>query len=63
MVTRWAAEFLRDRRSLQVDPLSGRPCEAVSKENCRAIEIENAVLQNRRVSVQLIADGVGISTG
>ena len=61
IVTRWAAEFRRGTRSLQDEPRSGRPCEAVCEENCRAIE--NTVLQNRRVSVLLIDDGVGISTG
>ena len=61
MVTRWAAEFHGSRRSLQYEPRLRRLCEAVCKENCRAIE--NAVLQNRRLHVQLIADGVGISTG
>jgi len=53
MVSCWAAEFRRGRRSLQD--------EAVSGENYRVVE--NIVLQNRRVSVQLIADSLGISTG
>ena len=47
--------------SLEGEPQLGRPSEAVCEENCRAVE--NTVLQNRRVSVQLIADAVGISTG
>jgi len=60
MVTCWAPEFHRGR-SLQDEPRSGHPCEALCKENCCATE--NTVLQNRRVNVQLIADGVGMSTG
>ena len=61
MVTRWAAEFRRGRRSLQYEPQSGHLCKVLCNENCRAIE--NIVLQNRRVNVQLIADSVGISSG
>jgi len=54
---RWAAEFRRGRKSFECEPRSKRP----SEENCRAVK--TVVLQNRRVSVHLIADTVGIRTG
>jgi len=37
-VKRWAAEFRQGRISLEDEPQSGRPSEAVSEENCRAVE-------------------------
>ena len=39
MVKCWAAEFPRGRRSLEDEPRSERPSEAVCKENCRAVKI------------------------
>jgi len=60
-VKRWAAEFHQGRSSLEDKPRLGRPSEAVCEENCRAVE--STVLQNSRVTVHLIADAVGISTG
>jgi len=44
-VKRWAAEFRQGRSSLEDEPQSGRPSEAVCEKNCRAVE--NTVLQNR----------------
>jgi len=57
----WAAEFRGDRRSLEDEPQSGRPSEAVCEENCRALKILFCKIVG--VSVQLIADTVGIRTG
>ena len=56
----WVDEFRRGRKSFEGEPLSGRPSKAVCEENCHAVE--TVVLQNRQVSVHLIADTVGIST-
>ena len=44
-VKRWATEFRQGIISLEDEPQSGRPSEAVCEENCRAVE--NTVLQNR----------------
>jgi len=60
-VKRWAAEFRRGRKSLEDVGWSRCSSEAVCEENCCAME--TVVLQNRRVSVHLIADTVGRSTG
>jgi len=37
-VKHWAAEFCQGRSSLEVEPRSGRPSEAVCEENCPAVE-------------------------
>jgi len=56
-VKRRAADCRRSIRSLENNPQSGRPSEAVCEQNCRAVE--NVMMQNCLVNVQLTADTAG----
>jgi len=60
-VKRWAAEFYWGRTSLEDEPPSGHPSEAICEINRRAVE--NVVLQNRQVNVCQIAGIKDISSG
>jgi histone-lysine N-methyltransferase SETMAR len=60
-IKNWAAEFHRGRNSLEDEERSGRPCEAVTEENVRAVE--ELVMEDRRSSVHSLAMALGISVG
>ena len=58
-VKKWAAEFKRSRESLEDDPRSGRPASAITQGNID--RVHDMVIDNRRLTVNQIADAVAIS--
>jgi len=60
-VTRWTAEFKRDRTSLDDDTRDGRPVEATTDDCCHAVK--KLVKGDRRLKVLEIATEEGISYG
>ena len=58
-VKKWAAEFKRDRASLEDDSRSGRPASATIQENID--HVHHMVMNDRRLTVNQIADVVAIS--
>ena len=58
-VKKWAAEFKRDRESLEDDPRSGRSASATNQENIDYVH--HMVMDDRRLTVNQIADAVAIS--
>ena len=59
IVQKWTAEFNRSRESLEDDPRSGRPATATTQENID--RVNHMVMDDRRLTVNQIANAVGIS--
>ena len=60
-VTKWYAEFKRGRSSREDSQNCGRPSTAVNEET--AEKVDKLVMNDRRLSVDFIAESVGISIG
>ena len=60
-VTKWYAEFKRGRSSCEDSQHYGRPSTAVNEET--AEKVNKLVMNDRRLSVDFIAESVGISIG
>ena len=58
-VKKWEAEFKKGRESLEDDPRSGRPVSATTQENID--HVYHMVMDDRRFTVNQIADAVAIS--
>ncbi|XP_076054483.1 protein GVQW3-like [Oratosquilla oratoria] len=58
-VQKWAAEFKRDTESLEDDPRSERPATATTQEN--TTRVHHMVIDDRRLTVNQIANTIGIS--
>ena len=60
-VAKWVAEFKRGREDINDDPRSGRPVSQVTEPN--VAKVHQVVLENRRISIDCIAQEVGLSYG
>ena len=60
-VTKWYAKFKRGRSSCEDSQCCGQPSTAVNEET--AEKVKNSVTNDRRLSVDFIAESVGISIG
>ena len=58
-VKKWAAEFKRDRESLEDDPRSGRPTSATTQENID--HVHHMVMDDRRLTVPGLFDLIAAS--
>ena len=61
VTTRWSNEFQRGRESLEDDPRSGRPSDAVNPSVIAAVE--KLIRDDRRIKVLDIAKTMQISCG
>ena len=60
-IKKWAAEFKQGRESLEDDPRSGSPRSSTAADQVDTIH--RMVLEDRRLTIQQIADKTGISYG
>ena len=61
MVFEWARRFKDGHLNIEDSPRSGRPISAIDEKNIKAIE--NLVVEDRRITIQEIAEILGISSG
>ena len=61
MVFKWARRFKDGQLNIEDSPRSGRPISATDEKNIKAIE--NLVVEDRRITIQEIAEILGISSG
>ena len=59
MVKKWAAEFQRDRESLEDDPRPGRPVTVTTQETIA--KIHNIIMEKIRITEYYIATELGVS--
>ncbi|XP_045118427.1 protein GVQW3-like [Portunus trituberculatus] len=58
---RWFNRFSEGNEQVEDEPRSGAPKSARKEENIE--EVQRLVMQDRRISVRMISEAVGISTG
>lgn len=60
-VKKWAALFKNGRESLEDDPRPGRPQDVITHE--KVMQVENLLMDDRRVTINKIAEHCKISVG
>ena len=60
-ITKWYAEYKRGRSSCEDSHRCGRPSTAVNEET--AEKVNKLVMNDRRLTVDFIAESIGISAG
>ena len=61
MVFEWARRFKDGQLNIEDSPRSGRPISATDERNIKAIE--DLIVEDRRITIQEIAEILGISNG